>query len=332
MRLRYVTDDVPGFSRKKSLFSFVYFDEEGKKVRDKKVLARIRSLGIPPAYTNVWICPFDNGHIQATALDARGRKQYFYHLDWTAHQQETKFHRMDLFARTLSRVRRRVARDLALRGMPKDKVLAALVRLLDTTYIRIGNESYAEENHSFGLTTLRDRHVRGVGEHMRFIFQGKSGVVHEVPLQDARLRKIVAVCHDLPGQELFAYLDAEGKAHDVSSEDVNTYLKEISREEITAKDFRTWHATVIVAEYLWKHPLPKKKQEEHLNMRSAVQQAARALGNTVAVCKKSYVHPRVLLLYAQGSFIWKSPSEALRKKYAHLHMQEVALLKFLEDL
>jgi DNA topoisomerase-1 len=332
MRLRYVTDTVPGFTRKKGFFSFVYLDEHRKKIRNTHVLTRIRSLGIPPAYADVWICSFENGHIQATAIDARGRKQYFYHPDWTAHQQETKFHRMDLFARTLSRVRRRVARDLALRGMPKDKVLAALVRLLDTTYIRIGNESYAEENHSFGLTTLRDQHVHGVGEHMRFIFRGKSGVVHEVPLKDARLRKIIAACHDLPGQELFAYLDAEGKAHDVSSEDVNAYLKEISQEEITAKDFRTWHATVIVAEYLWKHPLPTKKQKAHLYVRSAVQRAARALGNTAAVCKKSYVHPLVLTSYGKGDFVWKSPSEALRKKYAHLHVQEIALLKLLEDI
>ena len=332
MRLRYITDDVPGFTRKKGLFSFVYVDEHGKKIRDGGVLKRLRALGVPPAYTHVWFSPFENGHIQATARDARGRKQYIYHTDWTVKQTEVKFHRMDVFAGALPRIRRKVGHDLALHGMPKEKVLAAIVRLLDTTYIRIGNEEYAEQNHSFGLTTLQDRHVHGTGERMRIVFRGKSGVSHEVALKDARLRKIVSACHDLPGQELFAYLDAEGRAHDVSSEDVNAYVKEISREEITAKDFRTWHATVIAAEYLWQHPFPQTKKKAQHVVRDAILRAARALGNTAAICKKSYVHPLVLTNYSRGCFVWKLPSEALRRKYPYLHVQEVALVKFLNHL
>ncbi len=330
MYLRYVSCEIPGFTRKKGLLSFAYFDECGKKIRDKKILTRLQSLGIHPAYTDVWICPFENGHIQATARDARGRKQYIYHADWTAKRDEGKFHRMNLFVRVLSRIRRKVGHDLALRGMPKEKVLAAMVRLLDIAYIRIGNEEYAKENNSFGLTTLQDRHVHGAGEHMQIVFRGKSGVSHEMTLKDARLRKIVAACQDLPGQELFAYLDAEGRAHDISSEDVNTYVKEISQEEITAKDFRTWHATVLVAEYLWKHPYSQTKKEHQRVIRDAVSRAARALGNTPAVCKKSYVHPFVLASYGRGDFVWHEPRATIREKYPLLHVCELAVWEMLK--
>ncbi len=332
MRLRYVIDTIPGFTRTKGWFGVVYRDEKGRKIRNANVLARIRSLGIPPAYSSVWICPFANGHIQATAIDARNRKQYIYHHDWIAKQNEGKFHRMNEFAVSLSRIRRRVDHDLRLRGIPKDKVLAAIVELLDTAFIRIGNEEYAKDNHSFGLTTLRNRHVKGTGEYMGLAFDGKDGIAHEFPIEDERIRKIVATCHDIPGQKLFEYLDHEGKPHDVQSEDVNEYLKSISKEEITAKDFRTWHGTVIVASYLWDRPAVETKREIQQNVKAAIQRAADALGNTVVVCKKSYIHPKVLSLYAKGKLTWHAPNESLRKKYPLLHVHEVGLMKVLEGL
>lgn len=332
MRLRYVTDDIPGFTRVKGWFGVAYCNEKGKKIRDRKILERIRALGVPPAYTDVWICPFENGHIQATAIDARNRKQYIYHPDWIAKQNEGKFHRMCEFVASLSRVRRRVNRDLRLRGMPKEKVLAAIVRLLDTAFIRIGNEEYAKDNHSFGLTTLRNRHVKGTGEHMELAFDGKDGIAHEFPIEDERLRKIVATCHDIPGQKLFEYIDHDGKPHDVHSEDVNEYLKSISKEEITAKDFRTWHGTVIVAAYLWNRPPFETQREMQQNVKAAIQRAAEALGNTAAVCKKSYIHPQVLSLYANGELDWRAPRESTRKKYPSLHVYEVGLMQVLEKI
>lgn len=329
MKLRYVSDSIEGFARKKSWLSFVYLNERGERIHDKATLARIRSMRIPPAYTHVWICPYENGHIQATAYDTRGRKQYIYHSEWTARHGETKFHRMLVFAGALSRIRRKVSRDLGARGMPKEKVLAAIVRLLDTAYVRIGNEEYAKENHSFGLTTLEDRHVQGSGNHMRLVFRGKSGVVHEVTIEDPRLRKIVATCQDLPGNELFAYLDEHHCAHDVTSDDINTYLKDISREEITAKDFRTWHGTVIASQYLWEHPLPEAKKEARQHIRDAIKHAADALGNTVSVCKKSYIHPHIFSLYEKGKFLLRTPRESLKKKYPQLHVYEVGVIEIL---
>lgn len=332
MRLRYVTDDIPGFTRVKGWFGVVYRDQNGRRIRDAKILGRIRALGVPPAYTHVWICPFANGHIQATALDARKRKQYIYHPDWIAKQNEGKFHRMSEFVASLPRIRWRVEADLRLRGMPKEKVLAAIVRLLDTAFIRIGNEEYAKDNHSFGLTTLRNRHVKGAGERMELAFDGKDGIAHEFPIEDDRLRKIVATCHDIPGQKLFEYLDHDGKPHDVKSEDVNDYLKSISKEEITAKDFRTWHGTVIAASYLWDRPDAETKREKQQNVKAAIQRAADALGNTAAVCKKSYIHPDVLSLYAKGKLTWHAPRETLRKKYPLLHIHEIGLMQLLEKL
>ncbi len=332
MRLRYVTDDIPGWTRRKGLFGFVYKNEHGRRIWDRSVLRRIRSLGIPPAYTSVWICPFPHGHIQATALDAKRRKQYFYHPDWITHRSEGKFHRMREFVASLSRIRRRVDTDLRLRGMPKAKVLAAIVRLLDTAFIRIGNEEYAKDNHSFGLTTLRNRHVKGTGEHMELAFDGKAGIAHEFPLEDDRLRNIVAKCHDIPGQKLFEYIDHDGKPHEVNSEDVNAYLKLISKEEITAKDFRTWHGTVIAASYLWDRPTPTTRRDIQRDIKTAVQRAADALGNTVAVCKASYIHPDVLSLYAKGKLVWHAPREASRKKYPLLHVHEIGLMQLLRRL
>lgn len=332
MRLKHVTNTSRGFSRHKGWFGFVYRDEKGEKIREKSVLARIQSLGIPPAYTNVWICSAANGHIQATAVDARGRTQYIYHPDWIARHNDGKFHRMLAFARALPRIRRGIARDLALIGMPKKKVLAAIVRLLDTTFIRIGNEEYARENHSFGLTTLRDRHVKGTGEHMRLLFVGKDGITHDVPVEDARIRKIIAKCHDMPGQNLFEYLDHDGASHSVRSDDVNTYLATISGEEITAKDFRTWHGTLIAAQYLWGRSPALTKRDAQNDAKAAIQRAADALGNTPAVCKKSYIHPQVLTRYSKGDFTWHAPTAAQKARYSLLHVGEVALLQWLKRI
>jgi DNA topoisomerase I len=326
MRLKYVTDERPGFTRRKRWGVFRFFDEHGKKIRNKEILDRVRSLGIPPAYTDVWICPFENGHIQATARDARGRKQYIYHADWIAQRDEAKFDRLLTFANVLPKIRRRITRDLALRGMPKEKVLAAIVKLLDTDYIRIGNDEYAKDNHSFGLTTLQNKHVKGSGPSMKLVFKGKSGVAHEVQIDDARLRKIVAACHDLPGHELFEYLDDNGGVHDVKSDDVNAYVQSITNEEITAKDFRTWHGTVIAATSLWSRPIADTKKERTAACTAAIKEAASALGNTVAVCKKCYIHPMILLAYQQGRLERPILTERLKKRYTGLRMHEVQLV------
>lgn len=332
MRLRYVTDDVPGFTRKKGLFSFVYLDVQGRKIRDGSILKRLRTLGVPPAYTHVWFSPFENGHLQATARDARGRKQYVYHADWIAERDEVKFHRMRVFANALSPLRRKVVQDLSLQGIPKEKILAAIVKLLDVSFVRIGNEEYARENDSFGLTTLQHHHVHGSGATLRLVFKGKSGVVHEVALADERLRKIVAACQDIPGHELFEYIDEEHHPHSVTSDQVNDYLQHVSQEEITAKDFRTWHGSVIAAQYLWGCSFSDKKSEVQKNINMAVKKAAEALGNTEAVCRKSYIHPEIIARYQKGLLFWKPPSEGFRKKFSHLRVHEVAFIKFLDDI
>ncbi|HCC83223.1 TPA: DNA topoisomerase I [Candidatus Uhrbacteria bacterium] len=330
MKLIYTTDDKLGIGRRKRLGFFVYVDAQGKRVRDREVLTRIKALGIPPAYTNVWICPVANGHLQATGRDSKGRKQYIYHELWTAEQESKKFHKLLDFAKSLSPIRRIVARDFALLDMPKERVLAAIVKLLDNEYVRIGNDEYAEENGTYGLTTLENRHVKGVGEKMRLVFKGKEGIVHEVPLHDERLREVVAACQDIPGHELFEYVDDNGAVHDIKSTDVNEYLQEMAKREVTAKDFRTWHGTVIVAEYLWKVARPESKKELRLNIKEAINKAAEALGNTSAVCKRSYVHPGVIACYEKDSLKWREPKESSCKKYPHLKKHEVALVEFLE--
>lgn len=325
MRLVHVNDNDPGFTRHHGWFGFVYRDQHGKRIRDKNLLTHIRSLGIPPAYDHVWICPHVNGHIQATAIDARGRKQYIYHHDWVAKHDEGKFHRMLSFARALPRVRRRIARDLALPGMPKFKILAAIVKLLDTTYIRIGSEEYAKENNSFGLTTLRNRHVKKNGAHMRLAFHGKDDIAHSVPVEDKHVRNIIATCQKLPGQKLFEFVDDDGAVHDVHADDVNRYLHDIAHEDITAKDFRTWHGTVVAASYLQRRPPVTTKREIQTNIKAAIALAADALGNTPTVCKSSYIHPLVFLLYAKGNLVHHHS----RKTIPLLHADEIDLLALL---
>jgi DNA topoisomerase I len=330
VKLRHTSDDQPGFTRQRVGEEFVFYNERGRKIKSPKVVARCQALGIPPAYTDVWITRDPRGHLQATARDDRGRKQYVYHPAWTAARDATKYDRLLAFAGALGGIRRRVARDLKLRGMPKEKVLATIVKLLDTTYVRIGNEEYARENKSYGLTTLLNRHLRGRGANMKLVFKGKSGVAHEIPIEDKRIRKIVSECQELPGQELFGYRDDQGQAHGVRSEDVNAYLQALGEAEITAKDFRTWHGTVLATVFLAECPACDTDKERQANVVAAVKTAAEALGNTVAVCKKCYIHPRVLELYLKNELRVADRVRGLRKRYPGLYHDELRVVSLLE--
>ncbi|HEY5769938.1 MAG TPA: hypothetical protein VIS71_08835, partial [Terrimicrobium sp.] len=286
---------MPGITRRRrSQQRFDYIDARGKKVRDNSLLDRIGRLAIPPAWEAVWICPREDGHLQATGRDARGRKQFRYHEDWRKVRDATKYDRMIAFGRALPRIRRRVTRDLARRGLPREKVLATVVRLLETTLIRVGNTEYARANDSYGLTTLRDRHVNVTGSKINFYFRGKSGKSHVIKLEDSRLAKIVRRCRDLPGYELFQYVDQAGAPASVSSNDVNDYLREISGAEFTAKDFRTWAGTVLAARAFQEFKRFSSKMEAKRNIVEAVEAVARMLGNTPAICRRCYVHPVIL--------------------------------------
>ena len=299
--LRYATDERPGYSRRRAGKGFSYRDAEGATIRDPNVLARIRSLAVPPAWTDVWICPWPNGHIQATGRDARGRKQYRYHRRWSARRGSAKFDRMLAFAKALPRIRRRCDRDLRRRGLPREKVLAGVVTLLETTLIRVGNDEYARLNRSFGLTTMRGRHARIEGHTIRFRFRGKSGLQHEVGLRDRRLAGLIRRCQDLPGQELFAYVDEDGEIRDVASEDVNDYLREASGGDFTAKDFRTWAGTVLAYRALRALQPGEGEHGARRNVVEAIRRTADRLGNTPAVARGSYVHPAVLEAYLDGA-------------------------------
>jgi DNA topoisomerase-1 len=299
--LRYVSDTQPGIRRKKSGKGFTYVDSNGKTIHDADELARIRSLAIPPAYTDVWICPSLNGHIQATGRDARGRKQYRYHPKWREVRDETKFGRMIALSEVLPRVRKRVEQDLAKPGLPREKVLATVVRLLECTRIRVGNDEYAKANRSFGLTTLQDRHVEVSGSKLRFEFRGKSGKVHQVSLNDRRLARIVGRCQALPGEDLFQYVDDEGNRQTIGSGDVNDYIREISGEEFTAKDFRTWAGTILAVEALTEIGAFTSQRQAKSNVLRAIDTVAEELNNTRAVCRKYYVHPAVFETYLAGT-------------------------------
>jgi DNA topoisomerase-1 len=279
--------------------NFTYFHPGGRKVSDPASLARIRSLAVPPAYRDVWICSDPQGHLQATGRDARGRKQYRYHPDWRTHRDAAKFDRMLEFGRSLPRIRRRVAQDLRKPGLPRERVLATLVKLLESTLVRIGNEEYARSNGSFGLTTLRDRHVNVRGDTLTFEFRGKSGIAHSVSVSDPALARIVKRCADIPGQELFQWIDADGERHGIDSADVNEYLREASGGPFTAKDFRTWFATVDALQALRKRPVGNKG-EVRKELVATVAAVARRLGNTPTICRKCYIHPEVLTAYADG--------------------------------
>jgi len=299
--LRYSTDTRPGITRRRSGRGFSYRDADGATVRDREVVARIRALAIPPAWTDVWICPWPNGHLQASGRDARSRKQYRYHTQWHERRGTDKFDRMLAFAEALPRIRRRCDVDLARRGLPRQKVIAAVVRLLELTLIRVGNDEYARLNRSFGLTTLRDRHARIDGAAVRFRFRGKSGQSHEVGLRDRRLARLIRRCQELPGQELFQFVDADGTVRDVTSDDVNAYLREASGGDFTAKDFRTWAGTVLAYRALRALQPGTGKVAAKRNVVEAIRQTADRLGNTPAVARGSYVHPAVLEAYLAGS-------------------------------
>ena len=300
-RLRYVSPSDPGFTRHRAGRGFFYRDGAGRLVRDAAVLGRIRSLAIPPAWTDVWICRWPNGHLQATGRDVRGRKQYRYHARFRRGRDRAKFNRMLAFAAALPRIRRRCARDLAKRGLPREKVLAAVVTLLEQTLIRVGNDEYARLNRSFGLTTMRGRHATVHGTAVTFRFRGKSGRLQEVGLRDRRLAAIVRRCQELPGQELFQYVDADGVAHDIGSADVNEYIRTASGDEFTAKDFRTWVGTVLAYRALRAgHPETTDTGVRHAVV-EAVRVTAGHLGNTPAVARGSYVHPAVLEAYVDGA-------------------------------
>ena len=298
--LRYVSDEAPGIQRRRAGQGFRYLAADGASVRDAATLSRIRRLAIPPAWTEVWICPRDDGHLQATGRDARRRKQYRYHPRWREVRDETKYGRLIAFGAALPRIRRRVTRDLARPGLPRDKVLATVVRLLERTFIRVGNEEYARENDSFGLTTLRARQVRVNGTTVNFRFRGKSGVPHDVALTDRALAEIVRRMQDLPGEELFQYVDAEGETRAIESADVNAYLRSIAGEEFTSKDFRTWAGTLLCAKHLRRLDPPGTESAGKRELNAAVEDVSRALRNTRAVCRKCYIHPAVIEGYLGG--------------------------------
>jgi DNA topoisomerase I len=300
--LRYVSDHQPGIRRRRSGKGFVYLNSKGRGIHDLATLQRIRQLVIPPAWTNVWISPLPNGHLQATGRDAKGRKQYRYHDHWRQVRDDAKFDRLIEFGAALPKLRRRVQRDLRLRGICREKVLASIVSLLESTSIRIGNDEYARVNGSFGLTTLRNHHVQVNGQSIHFHFRGKSGKVHTIDVSDPRIACIMKQCQDLPGHELFEYLDDAGNPHEVNSEDVNQYLREVTGQDFTAKDFRTWNGTLLTIE-IFRHcqrdasrPSATKKI-----INTAVRQVAEQLGNTIAVCRKCYIHPAVIEAFQSNS-------------------------------
>ena len=301
--LRYVSDIYPGYTRKRHGESFQYFDTDGKLIQDESRLLRIGRLAIPPAYHDVWICRLPNGHIQATGRDDRGRKQYRYHERWRVIRDENKYDRILTFAAALPKIRRRVQADLKLPELKREKVLAAVVQLLERTFIRVGNEEYARQNKSFGLTTMKDHHVKVRGKKLRFRFRGKAGKEHEVDFMDRRIAKIVRKLQDLPGQDLFQYFDDDGKLCDVTSQDVNNYLREITGEDFTAKDFRTWAGTVLTAMALNAEEKFATKREAKSNLKNAIAAAAKLLRNTPTICRKCYVHPAIVESYLNGDLI-----------------------------
>lgn len=295
-KLTYAQDDTPGWTRVKRGAGFAYLGASGKPIRDPRQIERIQRLAIPPAYTEVWICPSARGHLQATGRDARGRKQYRYHADWQAQQEQEKFDRMKAFGRSLPRIRRAVTRDLKSRALTQDTVVAAIVRLLDRTALRVGNAEYAAENGSFGLTTLRDRHVRARADELVIQFRGKSGVEQKARVTDRATARIVKRCQDLPGQQLFQYIDDEGQRRQVRSNHVNDYLRRISGHDFTAKDFRTWHASVMALELTagLAPSSPAGAKPTNAAVVEIVRQVARQIGNTQTVCRRFYIHPAVL--------------------------------------
>src|SRR6266700_828229 len=327
--LRYVSDDQPGSSRQRNGEEFEYLDQKGKPIRDEQRLLRIKRLAIPPAWSDVWICPSPNGHIQATGRDARRRKQYRYHERWREIRDENKDDRLVNFGKALPKIRRRLKKDLALSSLPREKVLATIVQLLQRSLIRVGNEEYARENKSFGLTTMQDRHVDVKGSKLRFRFRGKSGRQHEVDVTDRRIARIISNLQDLPGQSLFQYLDDEGHVRDITSQDVNEYLREITGKDFTAKDFRTWAGTVLAAIGLNAQGKFETNKQAKANIKTAIYAVAELLGNTPAICRKCYVHPAVVEAYLNGTQVAGLNGSIKLAQPVNLCAAERAVLKFL---
>lgn len=331
--LVYVSDEEPGIRRKRAGKGFTYRGSDGKTVRDESALKRIRALAIPPAWTDVWICPDPNGHIQATGRDDKGRKQYRYHPRWREVRDSTKFEHMIEFARALPRIRAHVAEDMNRRKLSREKVLATVIYLLENTLIRVGNLDYAKQNKSYGLTTLRDRHVDIHGSDLSFEFKGKSGKKWRLNLKDRRIARIVKACQDIPGQHLFQYFDEEGNRHPVTSSDVNAYLREITGAEITAKDFRTWAGTVLAAMALREFEVFDSQAKAKRNVRAAIEKVSSRLGNTPTICRKCYVHPEVLNCYLDGALLEEVKEEVeaeLREDLPGLKPEEAAVLSLLQ--
>lgn len=332
--LVYVHHDGPGISRKRRGKAFQYFKPNGKRITDAATVKRINQLAIPPAYRDVWICPNPRGHIQAVGTDDRGRTQYRYHPKWREVRDESKYGRMLAFAAALPKLRRRVNRDLRLPGLPREKVLATVVKLLETTLIRVGNEEYAKSNKSFGLTTIRNRHVDVRGSHVHFEFRGKSGVDHAVDLNDKRLAKVIRQCQELPEQELFEYVDDDGGRHKVGSSDVNDYLHEVTGDRFTAKDFRTWAGTTLAAMALREFEAFDSQAQAKRNVLAAIESVAKRLGNTRTVCRKCYVHPAVVDLYMEGTLarsLQQRLAVKLRRSLHSLSPEEAAVMALLAE-
>ncbi|WP_426396251.1 DNA topoisomerase IB [Ralstonia sp. R-29] len=323
--LRYVDDTRPGYTRRRLRGRFVYFDTRGERIRDPAVIARINKLAIPPAYTDVWICPHASGHLQATGRDARGRKQYRYHAHWRAFRDADKYSRLLAFGAVLPRVREAITAQLAAPGLSRKKMLATVIYLLDVTLVRVGNAAYARENRSYGLTTLRNRHVEVRGNTVRFHFRGKSGVEHDVSVSDPRLARIIRRCVDLPGQELFQYIDEAGERRAVDSADVNAYLQTITGADFTAKDYRTWAGSVLALDLL-RGRTSSSATDARRQVVEAIAAVAQRLGNTPAVCRKCYVHPAVIDAFLAGELTALPPARARKG----LRREEAALLRFLE--
>jgi DNA topoisomerase-1 len=328
-KLRYVNDGEPGITRKRSGRGFTYEHADGTRVTDKATLERIEKIVIPPAWTDVWICESPNGHIQVTARDAKGRKQYRYHERWREVRDQTKFDRMIAFGKALPTIRQRVREDLGLRGMPREKVLAAVVQLLGATFIRIGNPEYERDNDSYGLTTLHDEHVDISGSKLHFEFRGKSGKEHTVDLKDKRLAKIVKRSQELEGEHLFQYTDENGDSHAISSSDVNAYIREISGADFTAKDFRTWGGTTLALLQLAGFDPCESETEGKKNVVAMIKAVAEQLGNTTTVCRKYYVHPAVIECYMRGEL---GNYLAKRSTKGELAPEEMAVLKLLKEI
>jgi DNA topoisomerase-1 len=334
--LRYVSDQQPGIRRQRTGRGFSYLGVDGQRIRAAEELRRIEMLAIPPAWMEVWICPQPNGHLQATGRDAKGRKQYRYHPQWRAVRDTTKYDRMILFGEKLPTIRAQVTQDLARPGLPREKVLAVVVRLLETTLIRIGNKEYARDNHSFGLTTMRDRHVEISGATLQFQFRGKSGKQHTLGIKDRRLARIVKRCRDLPGYELFQYVDADGQRQTIDAADVNDYLRYISGEDFTAKDIRTWTGTVLAVCALCEFEGCTSATQARKNVAQAVKSVAEQLGNTEAICRKYYVHPAVISAYLEGTLpngLLSYATQGSTPSHADgLYPEEVVVLEFLKQL